>query len=208
VVLLSGREHASPERSGCTHPGRFVFATPLIDLLVQPASLSVARCSSRLLGDKLRNKIMMAACAGLLAQGCSSRPREFTPTLGVATADQAKFDAASAECKQLYVTGKLDSNGRLASGGAGVAAGSALGLAGGAAAASAGLYGGMAVASATVVLLPVAVISGAWGMAKIKRNAKEKAIQRVMAGCLHDRGFDVIGWQKAPKAREKMAPRA
>jgi hypothetical protein len=146
--------------------------------------------------------LLSGALMGLLLEGCSSRPRDFTPTLGVAPADQAKFDAAYAECKQLYVTGKLDRNGRLASGGAGVAAGSAIGAAGTAAATSAGLYGGMAVATATVVLLPVAIVGGALGMAKIKRKKKEKAIQEVMGGCLLDRGYEVAGWQRVPKARK------
>lgn len=142
-----------------------------------------------------------ALCVTLCLAGCSSRPREFTPTLGAAPMDQTKFDAAYAECKQLFVTGKLDSSGRLASGGAGAAAGGAVGAAGAAAAASAGLYGGMAVASATLVLMPVAVIGGAIGMAKIKRHKKEVAVQRVMAGCLRERGYEVQSWQKARKLR-------
>jgi len=146
----------------------------------------------------MRNGVLAAATAAFLLTACSSRPREFTPTLGIVPADQTKFDAAYAECKQLFVTGKLDSNGRLASGGAGVAAGGAFGVAGGAAAASAGLYGGMAVATATVVLLPVAIVGGAFGMAKIKRHKKEKAIQQVMGGCLRERGYEVASWQKAP----------
>ena len=146
----------------------------------------------------MRNAWLAAATAAFLLTACSSRPREFTPTLGIVPADQTKFDAAYAECKQLFVTGKLDSNGRLASGGAGVAAGGAFGVAGGAAAASAGLYGGMAVATATVVLLPVAIVGGAFGMAKIKRHKKEKAIQQVMDGCLRERGYEVASWQKAP----------
>ena len=149
----------------------------------------------------MKNHLLAAAALGLMLEACSSRPREFRPTLGVAPADQAKFDAAYADCRQLYVTGKLDGNGRLASGGAGVAAGGAIGVAGTAAATSAGLWGGMAVASATVVLIPVAVIGGAFGMAKIKRHKKEVAIQRVMAGCLRDRGYEVARWEKAPKAK-------
>jgi hypothetical protein len=149
----------------------------------------------------MRKKLMIAVSCGLVLEACSSRPREFTPTLGTALTDQSKFDAAYADCKELMVTGKLDGNGRLASGGAGVAAGSAVGIAGGAAAASAGLYGGMAVVSATLVLMPVAVIGGAVGMAKIKRHKKEKAIQRTMAGCLHERGFEVASWQKAPRKK-------
>lgn len=149
----------------------------------------------------MRNNWVAAICAAALLPGCSSRPREFTPTLGIAPNDQTKFDLAYADCKQLYVTGKLDSSGRLASGGVGAAAGGAVGAAGAAAAASAGLYGGMAVASATLVLMPVAVIGGAIGMAKIKRHKKEVAVQRVMAGCLRERGYEVQSWQKAPKVK-------
>lgn len=150
-------------------------------------------------GGIMRNGALAAATAAFLLTACSSRPREFTPTLGVVTADQAKFDTAYAECKELFVSGKLDSSGRLASGGAGAVAGGAVGVAGGAAAASAGLWGGMAVASATVVLMPVAILGGALGMAKIKRHKKEKAIQQVMSGCLRERGYEVASWQKAPR---------
>jgi hypothetical protein len=146
----------------------------------------------------MRNLTAAAGILSLIIGGCSSRPREFTPNLGATASDQTKVDAAYAECKQLYVTGKLDSTGRLASGGVGAAAGGAVGVAGSAAAAGAGLYGGMAVMSATLVLMPVAIIGGAVGMAKIKRHKKELAVQRAMDGCLHDRGFEVASWQKAP----------
>jgi hypothetical protein len=152
----------------------------------------------------MRKLIVIGVGAAFFLDGCSSRPREFTPTLGIAPADEVKFDAAYSDCKQLYVAGKLDTNGRLASGGAGAAAGGAVGAVGMAAATSAGLYGGMAVASATLVLMPVAIVGGAIGMAKIKRHKKEVAIQRVMAGCLRDRGYEVASWQKAPN--NKAAP--
>lgn len=145
----------------------------------------------------MRNGMIAATLAGLLLEACSSRPREFTPSVTLGTTDQTKFDAAYADCKELFVAGKLDTNGRLASGGAGAVAGGAVGLGGGALATGAGLYGGMAVMSATLVLMPVAVIGGAVGMAKIKRHKKEVAIQRAMAGCLHERGYEVASWQKA-----------
>ncbi len=140
----------------------------------------------------------------LVPAGCSSKPREFTPTLaaptaGAAGADASALDAAYEECRQLLVDGKLDSSGRLASGAAGVAAGGATMAAGAAAASSAGLYGGMALASATVVLIPVALIGGAFGMSRIKRGKKEKAIQEAMTGCLAERGYTVAGWTKAGK---------
>ena len=149
----------------------------------------------------MRKGMIAASVAALLVEACSSRPREFTPKLGIAPTDQAKFDSAYAECRQLLVTGKLDTSGRLASGGAGAAAGGAVGLGGGALATGAGLYGGMAVMSATLVLMPVAIIGGAVGMAKIKRHKKEMAIQSTMAGCLRERGYEVASWQKAPKVR-------
>jgi hypothetical protein len=153
----------------------------------------------------MRKQVTAATALALMLGACSSRPREFTPSLGVVPPDQAKFEAAYADCKQLFVTGKLDRNGRLGSGGAGAAAGGAVGVAGTAAATSAGLYGGMAVMSATLVLMPVAIVGGAIGMAKIKRHKKEKAIQSVMAGCLLDRGYEVASWQKAPH-RKPPAP--
>jgi hypothetical protein len=149
----------------------------------------------------MRNKLIAAAALSLMLEACSSRPREFTPKLGFAPVNQTAFDAAYAECKQLYVTGRLNSSGRLASGGAGAAAGGAVGVAGSAAAASAGLYGGMAVMSATLVLMPVAIVGGAIGMAKIKRHKKEQAVQRVMAGCLRERGYEVASWQKARRLK-------
>ena len=149
----------------------------------------------------MKKRLLAAAGLGLVLAACSSRPREFTPTLGVSSVDQAKFDAAYADCKQLFVTGKLDRNGRLASGGAGLAAGGAVGVAGTAAVASAGIWGGMAVASATLVLMPVAVIGGAIGTARIKRHAKERAIQQVMTGCLRDRGYEVASWHRASKVK-------
>jgi hypothetical protein len=145
----------------------------------------------------MRKGLVAIVSFGLLLEACSSRPREFTPTLGAAPASEAGFDTAYADCKELLVTGKLTADGRLASVGAGAAAGGAVGVAGTAAAVSAGLYGGMAVMSATLVLMPFAVIGGAVGMAKIKRHKKEKAIQQAMSGCLRDRGYQVASWQKA-----------
>jgi len=149
----------------------------------------------------MRKELSAAASIILVLDGCSSRPREFTPTLGIAPADQSKFEAAYADCKQLLVTGKLNGNGRLASGGAGAAAGAVVGVSGGAAATGAGLYGGVAVMSATLVLMPIAIVGGAIGMAKIKRHKKEVAIQHIIGGCLRDRGYEVASWQKAPRTK-------
>jgi len=143
--------------------------------------------------------------AALSLQACSSRPREFTPALVAAPADRNGFEAAFSECRQLMADGKLNSDGQLASGGAGAAAGAATAAVGGTAAAVAGGYGGLAVASATVVLLPFAAVAGAWRMAKVRKNKKEKAFQQAMAGCLGERQYPVLGWEPASR---KMAPGA
>ena len=108
-----------------------------------------------------------------------------------------------AECTQLFIAGKLDQNGRTGSGAAGAATGSAVAVAGGAAAASAGPWAGAAVASATIVLLPFAVLGGAWGMAKMRRAKKERAVKTAMAGCLQERGHQVTGWKKTGRKMSK-----
>jgi len=55
--------------------------------------------------------------------------------------------------------------------------------------------------SATLVLMPVAIVGGAIGMAKIKRHKKEVAIQHIMAGCLRERGYDVASWEKIRRSK-------
>ena len=138
---------------------------------------------------------LIIAC--LIVQGCSSRPREFTPVLGAPVASQAEFQAAYATCQQLLVNGKLDASGRTASAGAGAAAGAATAAVGGTAAAAAGGYAGLAAASATIVLLPFAILGGAWGMSRMKRAKKEAAIKTALEGCLAERGYQVASWSRA-----------
>lgn len=157
----------------------------------------------------MRNAIIIAAAIAVISSGCSSRPREFKPTLAALPADQAAFDKDYAECGRLLVEGKLDSSGRVASAGVGAATGAGVAVAGGALASSTVPAVGAALASATVVLLPFAVIGGAWGMARMKRAKKEKAIKTAMTGCLAERGHQVSGWAKADrKAPAKTAQSA
>lgn len=139
----------------------------------------------------------LALICCLTSEACSSRPREFTPTLAAAPASQAQFNAAYADCHQLLVAGKLDLSGRRASAGVGAAAGAGTAAIGGATAAAVGGYAGLAAASATIVLLPFAIVGGAWGMSKMKRAKKERAIKAAMEGCLSERGYQVAGWSKS-----------
>ncbi|MFL6736990.1 MAG: hypothetical protein ACJ8F4_08035 [Sphingomonas sp.] len=142
----------------------------------------------------------MALICCLTLQACSSRPREFTPALAVTPASQTQFDAAYADCHQLLVAGKLDLSGRRSSAAGGVAAGAGTAAVGGAAAAAAGGYAGLAAASATIVLLPFAIVGGAWGISKMKRAKKERAIKAAMEGCLSQQGYEVASWSKGHKA--------
>lgn len=144
-----------------------------------------------------RNITACALLSSLALQACSSRPRNFEPMLATPASSQADFEAAYATCRQLLVAGKLNSSGRAGSLGAGAGAGAGTAAVGGTAAAVAGGWGGVALASATVVLLPFAILGGAWGMSHVKRAKKERAIKTAMEGCLQDRGFQVAGWSKA-----------
>lgn len=155
----------------------------------------------------MKYRLMICALVGSVTlQGCSSRPREFTPVLAAPPASEAEFDAAYGTCHQLLVAGKLDANGRTASGAAGVAAGASTAVVGSTAAAAVGGYAGLAAASATIVLLPFAVLGGAWGMARMKRAKKERAIKTALEGCLQERGYEVANWSKV--AKKKPAERS
>ena len=149
-----------------------------------------------------------AVIIGLVLQGCSSRPREFTPALAATPASQAQFDSDYADCQQLLVACKLDTSGRTGSAAVGAAAGAGTAAAGSAAAAAVGGYAGLAAASATIVLLPFAIVGGAWGMSKMKRAKKERAIKAAMEGCLRDRGYQVAGWSKTQKKAVIAQPSA
>ena len=155
----------------------------------------------------MRNHFAAGLAACLLLQACSSRPREFTPTLAAPAASQSEFDAAYSECNRLLVEGKLDSTGRSVSGAAGVAAGATTAAVGGAAATAVGGYAGLAAASATIILLPFAIVGGAWGMSRMKRAKKEGAIKTALEGCLKERGYEVASWSKVMKNPVYVAPK-
>src|SRR6185503_19907547 len=126
---------------------------------------------------KMQNRWVALALVGCLSlEACSSRPREFEPTLATPSANQAEFDSAYATCRQLLVAGKLDSSGRSGSLGASAGAGAGTAAVGGTAAAVAGRWGGVALASATVVLLPFALVARARGMRPAPPATNERPI--------------------------------
>ncbi len=143
----------------------------------------------------ISTRIMPLLMAALAVQACSSRPREFSPTLQAAPADQAAYLLAYQDCRAQIAAGKLSRDNVLASGGAGAAAGVATGAVGAAAAGSTTSFvGGMAAAGATIIAAPVVAVIGAWGLAKSKKLKKERAIQQAIAQCLDGRGYQVADW--------------
>jgi hypothetical protein len=150
--------------------------------------------------------LLAALTAALVLQGCSSRPRSFNPVLQAAPTDEAAFHAAFAECSQLIAQGENFQSDRVESGGAGAAAGLATGAAGTAAASGAAGWGGMAVMGATLVLAPFAIMGGAWGLAKAKKQRKERAIKEAGSACLAGRGYQVSDWEPVDTTRREAKP--
>jgi hypothetical protein len=145
-------------------------------------------------------QIMPLLMAALAVQACSSRPRQFSPTLQAAPADEAAYQLAYSDCQAQLAAGKLNRSDALASGGVGAAAGAATGAVGAAAATTAtGYMGGLAVMGATIVAAPVVAVVGAWGLAKSKKLKKEKAIQSATAQCLGERGYQVADWERVKR---------
>ena len=143
--------------------------------------------------------------AALSLSACSSRPREFAPTLAVLPADSVKYEADYQTCRTMVAEGQRSGFGaRVASGGVGAAAGIGLGaaLAGG----GGGTFvGAMAAATTMAVMAPVIGIAGAWGMAKRSKNRKEKEVKAATALCLSELGYTVESW-KVAKDQKRIKP--
>jgi hypothetical protein len=59
--------------------------------------------------------------------------------------------------------------------------------------------GAMAALGATIIAAPVAAVAGAWGISKIKKTNKERAIKAATADCLARAGYSVEGWRVLSK---------
>ena len=148
-------------------------------------------------------KTLITILAVSLLTACSSRPREFAPTLAAAPADAAKYDADYQNCRVLVANGQRSGFGSgVASAGVGTAAGVGVG-----AAMAGGTYGSVAAASAaaaaTLVLMPVVGVVGAWGIAKRNKLKKEREIKAATSLCLSENGYSVASW-KADKSQPRI----
>ena len=151
--------------------------------------------------------LLWAAAGAVTLAGCSSRPRNFAPVMAAPPADAQAYEAQWLSCREQVTMSAKQGTGRLASAAGGVAAGvggaAAIGTTAGA---SAGMVGAMAAASATIILAPIAAIGGAWGVSKIKKTKKEKAIKAATADCMAQAGYAVDKWRVMSKQEVRALP--
>jgi len=152
--------------------------------------------------------LLLAAAGAVVITGCSSKPRNFAPVMVAPPADAKAYEAQWLACREQVAESAKTGSGRLASAAGGAAAGVGGAVAiGTSAGASAGMVGAMAAASATVILAPIAAIGGAWGISKIKKTKKEKAIKAATADCMAKSGYSVLKWRVMSKREvRELAP--
>jgi hypothetical protein len=150
-----------------------------------------------------RGCVIIVAVAAVL-EGCSTAPRDFTPTLKAVPSERAAFEADLAGCKAQVASGRrsnFSTSGRTTSVAAGGAVGVGAGLATGASAASgAGMLGGAAgaagLAAGFVVAAPIAIVV----ISRNIRARKEREIKAATATCLQENGYQVADWERTPKS--------
>lgn len=147
------------------------------------------------------NSVLLLTATSLLVTACSSPPRNFAPVLSAVPASEEAYQAQFSACQQDIAAGTNRRSDRAASAVGGAAAGAGASLAAGAAASGtyATMGGAMAALGATVIAAPIALIAGAWGISKIKKSQKERAIKTAMAECLADAGYSVADFRVMSK---------
>ncbi|MCJ2179943.1 hypothetical protein [Novosphingobium album (ex Hu et al. 2023)] len=140
-----------------------------------------------------RERLTAIALSAVLASGCSSTPRTFTPQLTAAPDDSAAYEEALATCQQQSVVlGRGRTTDRIANG-AGTATAGGM-VAGGAS------YGAAAVAGA-VAVVAVPVMGVVWGITRANRSKKERRIKEASGRCLMEQGYTVASWQRVKRPR-------
>ena len=149
-------------------------------------------------------------CATMVLSGCSTRPREFSPTLAVPTATAATAQETFNKCRTLALGGvRSGFAGRVASGVGGAAVGFGVGTAVAPVVASAvapGFLGTNAVAAGvtagTATLLVIGPLVG-FGISRVIRSGREKKLKAAMASCMTEFGYDVDGWSKSKRPKKR-----
>ena len=150
----------------------------------------------------MRHQLALTITAFAVAVGgCSSRPRNFAPVLNAAPTDAQAYEAQWLKCRELVASGKHNSSGVGASAAGGLAAGAAATTAVGAAlpATYATMGSAMAAGAATIIAAPVGLVLGAYGLSKVKKAKKEKAVKAATADCMASAGYKVDDWRVMSK---------
>ena len=126
-------------------------------------------------------------------------------------ADQKAYEAQWLACREQVAANVKGGSGRAASavGGAAVGAGASVAVGAAASTATYASYGAAAAAlGATILMAPIAAIGGAWGISKIKKTKKEKAIKVATADCMAKAGYSVDRWRVMSKQEVRALPAA
>lgn len=148
-------------------------------------------------------KITMPVIAAILISGCSTRARDFSPTLTAPAADEVAFGQMKATCSILARQGVKSGfkDAALLTG-----AGAAGALGGAAAATATGAVGfgmsGAAAGAATAGLLAIPLGIG-FGVSRLIRSGKERRLKRAMSDCLVENGYSVASWSVERKSKVK-----
>ena len=159
----------------------------------------------------VRCALIVLAATGLVLGGCSTRPRQFAPTLKTPASDQATYDKDYQTCQALVGKGyKSNFKATALKLGIGTAAGFAGGVVVGAVAiasttptlVSLGFSTSVAGIGAASIAFPVIGIGVGFGVSRVIRSGREKRIKTALSGCLSEYGHSVDSWTMVKKAKK------
>ncbi|MGD9811182.1 MAG: hypothetical protein AB7U35_07585 [Sphingobium sp.] len=150
--------------------------------------------------DMLKSHMIgMTIIAGLLAPGCSTRPRNFAATVSTPVVDRTAFESDFRTCQTLARQG-YTSNFKGAAASALATGAGTLGT--GVAMVGTGMVGittsGAAAAAATAAMPVVGILVGV-GVSRTIRAGKERKLKRAMGDCLAEYGYSVDTWARVNK---------
>ena len=159
----------------------------------------------------VRCALIVIAATGLVLGGCSTRPRQFAPTLKSPASDQVTYDRDYQTCQTLVGRGyKSNFKATALTLGIGTAAGVAGAVAASAVAiasttptlATLGFNTTAAGVGAATIALPVIGIGVGFGVSRAIRSGREKRVKAALASCLSEYGHSVDSWTLVKKTKK------
>ncbi len=152
-----------------------------------------------------KKSIACVAVAAVLVSGCSTKPRQFAPTLVAPASHSAQLEQDVRICDTLVKQGHTSN---FASAAATAATTGAATLGSGVAMVGTGMVGWTssgAGAAAAGLAMPVIGIFAGFGVSRAIRGGKEKKYKARMETCLGELGYTTDGWQKIAKRADPGA---